>query len=119
MNDLGEAKAGDGGAINQLARQVGGALGRGDHRHRLRRRLHESRESAAKLSHARRERAAESIEEAQDVIAAAPEGVRGRLTDQVDQAFDVAARAGFGTCVALLLLAAAFAAITLPPGRPG
>ena len=27
MNDLGEAKAGDGGAINQLARQVGGALG--------------------------------------------------------------------------------------------
>src|SRR4029450_8780589 len=27
MNELGEAKAGDGGAINQLARQVGGALG--------------------------------------------------------------------------------------------
>ena len=27
MNDLGEEKAGDGGAVNQLARQVGGALG--------------------------------------------------------------------------------------------
>ena len=27
MDDLGEEKAGDGGAVNQLARQVGGALG--------------------------------------------------------------------------------------------
>jgi EmrB/QacA subfamily drug resistance transporter len=120
VNDLGEEKAGDGGAVNQLARQVGGALGVAIigtvfatvYSNRVDERLRD-------LSHASRDRAADSIEEARDVIAAAPEGVRGRLTDQVDQAFDVAARAGFGTCVALLLLAAAFAAATLPPRRPG
>jgi Na+/melibiose symporter-like transporter len=120
MNDLGEEKVGDGGAVNQLARQVGGALGVAIigtvfatvYTNRIDERLRD-------LSPARRDRAADSIEEARDVIAAAREGVRGRLTDQVDQAFDVAARAGFGTCVALLLLAAAFAAVTLPPGRPG
>jgi hypothetical protein len=44
--------------------------------------------------------------------------MRGRLTDQVDSAFDVAARFGFGTCVAILALAAIVAALTLPRYAP-
>jgi EmrB/QacA subfamily drug resistance transporter len=112
MNDVGEEKAGDGGAINQLARQVGGALGVAVigtvfatvYSDRIDSRLGE-------LSPARRDHAADSIEEARDVVGP-------QLTDQVDNAFDVAARAGFGTCVALLLLAAALAAATLPSRRP-
>ncbi len=44
-------------------------------------------------------------------------GLRDRVTDQIDQAFDVAARAGFATCVAILLVAAAVSALTLP-SRP-
>ena len=38
---------------------------------------------------------------------------------RVDDAFDVAARAGFGVCVAVLLLAAVLAAVALAPGRSG
>ena len=68
MNELGEAKAGDGGAINQLARQVGGALGvaiigtvfAAVYSDQIDAKL-------ARLTAARRERATESIEEAQDV----------------------------------------------------
>jgi len=119
MNDLGEDKAGDGGAVNQLARQVGGALGVAIigtvfatiYSNRIDDRLTD-------LAVRRRDSAANSIEQARDVIDRAREGLRGRLTEQVDQAFDVAARAGFGTCVAVLLLAAVVAALTLP-GRPG
>jgi EmrB/QacA subfamily drug resistance transporter len=120
MNDLGEEKAGDGGAVNQLARQVGGAMGVAIigtvfatvYSNRIDERLTE-------LSSARRDRASDSIEEARDVIDTVRESARGHLTDQVDQAFDVAARFGFATCVAILLLAAALAAITLPSGRAG
>jgi EmrB/QacA subfamily drug resistance transporter len=118
MNDLGEDKAGDGGAVNQLARQVGGALGVAIigtvfatvYTNRIDERL-------AELSQARRDRASDSIEEARDVIETVRVGLRGRLTDQVDQAFDVAARAGFATCVAILLLAAVVSAVTLPSRR--
>jgi EmrB/QacA subfamily drug resistance transporter len=120
MNDLGEEKAGDGGAVNQLARQVGGALGvaiigtvfAAVYTNRIDNRLRD-------LSSGQRDRASDSIEEARDVLDTVGGGVRGRLTDQVDQAFDIAARAGFGTCVAILLVAAAVAAITLTPGRSG
>jgi EmrB/QacA subfamily drug resistance transporter len=119
MNDLGEEKAGDGGAVNQLARQVGGAMGvaiigtvfAAVYTNRIDAELTE-------LSEAHRERASDSIEEARDVIDSVREGLRGRLTDQVDSAFDVAARAGFGTCVAILLVAAVLAAITLPRYAP-
>jgi MFS transporter, DHA2 family, multidrug resistance protein len=115
MNDLGEEKAGDGGAVNQLARQVGGALGvaiigtvfAAIYSNRIDDRL-------VDLSPARRDRASDSIEEARDVIDTLRAGVRGRLTDQVDSAFDVAARAGLGTCVAILAVAALVAALTLP-----
>ena len=85
MNDLGEEKAGDGGAVNQLARQVGGALGvaiigtvfAAVYTNRIDERLTD-------LSPAQRERASDSIEEARDVLDTLGAGPRGRLTDQVD-----------------------------------
>ena len=45
--------------------------------------------------------------------------MRGALLTRADDAFDVAARAGFGVCVAaLLLVAAVVAALALPsPAR--
>ena len=117
MNDLGDEKAGDGGAVNQLARQVGGALGvaligtvfAGVYTNRI--------DDLGGLSEPQRERAGESIEEARDVL----DGVGGALRDQlvvrVDDAYDVAARAGFGVCVGVLLVAAALAAVALSPER--
>jgi EmrB/QacA subfamily drug resistance transporter len=116
MNDLGKEKAGDGGAVNQLVRQVGGALGvaiigtvfAGVF-------SHEIEEKLGRLSAPQRGRATESIEEAHDVLRTVRQPLRGELVARVDDAFDLAARIGFGTCVAVLLLAAAVAAITLPP----
>ena len=114
MNDLGEEKAGDGGAVNQLARQVGGALGvaiigtvfAGAYANQI-------DEKLARLSESQRERATESIEEAHDVVAALPRPLRDELIPRVDDAFDLAARIGFGVCVAVLLLAATIAAFAL------
>jgi MFS transporter, DHA2 family, multidrug resistance protein len=116
MNDLGQEKAGDGGAVNQLVRQVGGALGvaiigtvfAGVFSSEIEQRL-------GRLSGPKRERATESIEEARDVLNTVRQPLRGKLVASVDDAFDLAARIGFGTCVAVLLLAAAVAALALPP----
>ncbi len=117
MDDLGDEKAGDGGAVNQLARQVGGALGvaiigtvfAGIYSNRI--------DELARLSQRQRARAAESIEEARDVV----DGVGGSLADQlvvrIDDAYDVAARAGFAVCIGVLLLAAVFAAFALATQR--
>jgi MFS transporter, DHA2 family, multidrug resistance protein len=118
MNALGEKKAGDGGAVNQLARQVGGALGvaivgtvfAGVYANQI-------DEKLAGLPAAQRERATESIEEARDVVADLRPALRDELTARVDDAFDLAARVGFGTCVAILLVAAAVAFVALPPDR--
>ena len=118
MNDLGEEKAGDGGAVNQLARQVGGALGvaiigtvfAGIY-------TNEIDEKLSRLALVERERAAESIEEARSVIGRAGGASRDVLFDRADDAFDVAARTGFGVCVVILLLAALFAAFALAPSR--
>jgi MFS transporter, DHA2 family, multidrug resistance protein len=118
MNDLGEAKAGDGGAVNQLSRQVGGALGvaiigtvfAGVYSNQI-------DEKLARLPGAHRDRATESIEEARDVVDGVRQPLRDQLIARVDDAFDLAARAGFGVCVAVLLLAAAIAAVALTPGR--
>jgi hypothetical protein len=118
MNDLGQEKAGDGGAVNQLARQVGGALGvaiigtvfAGVY-------SKEIEEKLGGLSEPRRARATESIGEARDVLDTVRQPLRGELVVRVDDAFDLAARIGFGTCVSVLLLAAAVAAIALPPGE--
>jgi predicted MFS family arabinose efflux permease len=118
MNDLGQEKAGDGGAVNQLVRQVGGALGvaiigtvfAGIY-------SNEIKEKLGRLNGPQRERATESIEEARDVLHTVRQPLRGELVPRVDDAFDLAARIGFGTCVAVLLLAAAVAAIALPPNE--
>jgi EmrB/QacA subfamily drug resistance transporter len=118
MNDLGEEKAGDGGAVNQLARQVGGALGvaiigtvfAGAYNNEIEEKLTE-------LSASQRGRATESIEEARDVLGELSAPARDQLTGRVDDAFDIAAGAGFAVCVGVLLLAAAFAAVALAPER--
>ena len=115
MNDLGEAKAGDGGAINQLARQVGGALGvaiigtvfAAVYTDQVDSKL-------TRLTAARRERATESIEEAQDVAREVGRPMRELVLTQSDDAFDLAARTGFGVCAGLLLVAAVAAALALP-----
>jgi MFS transporter, DHA2 family, multidrug resistance protein len=117
MNDLGDEKAGDGGAVNQLARQTGGALGvalvgtvfAGAYTNRI--------DELDGLTSAQRERAGESIEEARDVVEALQGPMRAELVTRIDDAFDVAARMGFGVCVGVLLLAAALAALALAPDR--
>jgi EmrB/QacA subfamily drug resistance transporter len=118
MNDLGDDKAGDGGAVNQLARQVGGALGvaivgtvfAGVYGNQI-------DEKLARLSGSQRDRAAESIEEARDVVDVASQPLRDQLIVRVDDAFDIAARIGFGVCVGVLLLAAAVAVAALASDR--
>jgi MFS transporter, DHA2 family, multidrug resistance protein len=118
MNDLGEEKAGDGGAVNQLSRQVGGALGvaivgsvfAAVYTNQV-------DEKLARLRAAESERATESIEEARDVIVGVRPALREVLTTRVDDAFDVAARAGFGVCVGILLMAAAVTAACLSSDR--
>jgi EmrB/QacA subfamily drug resistance transporter len=118
MNDLGEEKAGDGGAVNQLARQAGGALGvaiigtafAGVYANQI-------DEKLARLPQAQRDRATESIEEARAVLEGVRPALRDELTARVDDAFDLAVRVGFGTCVAFLLLAAVVAAACLAPER--
>jgi EmrB/QacA subfamily drug resistance transporter len=117
MNDLGEEKAGDGGAVNQLARQVGGALGvaligtvfAGIYAARV--------DELSSLDAAQRSRAGESIEEARDVVDSAAVTAQHSLSASVDHAFDVAARAGFGVCVGVLVVAALIAAVLLAPRR--
>ena len=117
MNDLGEEKAGDGGAVNQLARQAGGALGvaligtvfAGVYTNRI--------DELNGLSSRQIARAGESIEEARDVVDGVRPPLRDQLTARIDDAFDVAARAGFGVCVGVLLLAAVLAAFALAPER--
>lgn len=114
MDDLGEEKAGDGGAVNQLARQVGGALGvaiigsvfAGVYADRVDFRL-------ASLSQSARDRAGESIEEARDVVSGTGGALHEQLLGRIDDSFDVAARVGFGVAVGLLLLAAVVAAVML------
>jgi DHA2 family multidrug resistance protein-like MFS transporter len=114
MDDLGEEKAGDGGAVNQLARQVGGALGvavlgsvfAGVYANRIDFRL-------AALSHPARDRAAESIEEARDVVSGSGGALHQQLLARIDDSFDVAARVSFGVAVALLLVAAVVSAVSL------
>lgn len=113
MNDLGTAKAGDGAALNQVARQVGGALGVaivgsmfaaiyaadiGD----------DSRVPAA---------AKESIEDATETASHLQGAARIDLLDDAVASFDVAARWGLAVCIVVLAIAAAGAAIGLSNGR--
>ena len=71
----------------------------------------------ARLSQRQRARAAESIEEARDVVNGVGGGLADQLVVRIDDAYDVAARAGFAVCIAVLLLAAVFAAFALASRR--
>jgi len=105
MNDLGTEKAGDGAAVNQVARQVGGALGVAIVGSVF------AAVYAAELSDDRGVPAAaqESIEEATDVASRLGGAARVDLLGDAIAAFDVAARWGLAICLAVVLLAGAAA----------
>jgi EmrB/QacA subfamily drug resistance transporter len=109
MNDLGLEKAGDGAAVNQLARQVGGALGVANVG---------SVFAAVYAGQVTQDggvpaAADESIEAATRIASGLHGAARAQLLDDALAAFDVAARWGLTVCMAALLLAAAGAAIGL------
>jgi predicted MFS family arabinose efflux permease len=118
MDDVGEAKAGDGGAVNQLARQVGGALGVAIVGSMFAA-IYTSQIDGAltSLPASLRDQAGESIEHARDVVATADPASQAQLLAQVDNSFDVAARAGFAVAIAALLLGAVASAIGLRTRR--
>jgi predicted MFS family arabinose efflux permease len=96
MNDLGVEKAGDGAAVNQLSRQVGGALGVA---------IVGSVFAAVYAARVDDDRAAESIEHASDVAARLAPAPRAELLTLAVDSFDAAARAGIGACLAAMVLA--------------
>ena len=116
MNALGTEKAGDGAAVNQGARQVGGALGVaivGSVFGAI---------YAAEIADDERVPAAatESIEQATDVANRLNGAASVDLLNDAVASFDVAARWGLAVCMAVILLAAASVAIGLsrvPPAK--
>ena len=114
MNDLGVGKAGDGAAVNQLARQVGGALGvaiigslfAAIYAGRV---TDDSGVPAA---------AEESIEEATDIAARLHGAARADLLHDAVTSFDVATRWGLAVCMVVVLLSAVSAALTLSGENP-
>jgi DHA2 family multidrug resistance protein-like MFS transporter len=122
MNDLPAARAGHGSAANQLARQVGGALGiaaigtlsaalyAADVRDRL-----------AGFDAGVRDAARSSIGHAEDAAATLAPDAAARLLAAGDAAFDSGARAGLLVAAIALLLASAFVAVAIrgepPAGR--
>jgi predicted MFS family arabinose efflux permease len=103
MNDLGVEKAGDGAAVNQLTRQIGGALGVA---------IVGSVFAAIYAARLPDEHpvARESIEDAADVAAGLPAVAGADLLEEAVASFDAAARWGLAVCMGVLLLAAARAA---------
>jgi EmrB/QacA subfamily drug resistance transporter len=114
MNDLGTEKAGDGAAVNQVARQVGGALGVAIVGSVF------AAVYAAQVSDDSGvpDAATESIEEATDVANRLPGAARADLLNDAIAGFDVAARWGLAICLAVVLLAAAAVALGLSRGSP-
>jgi EmrB/QacA subfamily drug resistance transporter len=114
MNDLGLEKAGDGAAVNQLARQVGGALGVAIVGSVF------AAIYAAKVADGGGVPAAaeESIEDATDVASSLPGATRVDLLNDAVTSFDVAARWGLAVCMAAVLVSAAGAAIGLSRVSP-
>jgi EmrB/QacA subfamily drug resistance transporter len=109
MDELGVEKAGDGAAVNQVARQVGGALGVA-----IVGSVFAAIYAAQVTGHGRVPAAAEeSIEDATDIATRLHGAVRVDLLHHAVTSFDVAARWGIAVCMATLLLSAACAAIAL------
>jgi DHA2 family multidrug resistance protein-like MFS transporter len=93
MNDCGLEKAGDGAAVNQLSRQVGGALGVAIIGSVF------AAVYAAKVDH---DSAAESLEHARDAAAKLPAPQRADLLTLAISSFDDAARAGIAVCLVFM-----------------
>jgi EmrB/QacA subfamily drug resistance transporter len=109
MNDLGLEKAGDGAAVNQLARQVGGALGVA-----IVGSVFAAIYAAQVTDDPRAPAAAEeSIEDATEVASRLHGAARVELLDDAVASFDVAARWGLAVCMAVVLLSAVGAAVGL------
>jgi MFS family permease len=114
MNDVGTEKAGDGAAVNQVARQVGGALGVAIVGSVF------AAVYAAEISEDTRVPAVatESIEDATDVANRLHGAARADLVNDAVASFDVAARWGLAVCMAGLLLGAVSAAVGLSRAPP-
>jgi hypothetical protein len=114
MNDLGLEKAGDGAAVNQLARQVGGALGVA---------IVGSVFAAIYAAEVANDggvaaAAKESIEDATDLASRLHGIARVDLLHDAITSFDVASHWGLAVCMATVLLSAAGAAIGLTGVTP-
>jgi MFS transporter, DHA2 family, multidrug resistance protein len=109
MDELGVEKAGDGAAVNQVARQVGGALGVA-----IVGSVFAAIYAAQVTGDGRVPAAAEeSIEDATDIATRLHGAARVDLLHRAVTSFDVAAHWGIAVCMATVLLAAACAAIGL------
>jgi EmrB/QacA subfamily drug resistance transporter len=101
MNDLGVEKAGDGAAVNQLARQVGGALGVA---------IIGSVFAAVYAANVGHDSAAESLEHARDVAAGLSGAARTDLLALAIDSFDSAAQAGIAVCLGVMVASVVVAA---------
>jgi EmrB/QacA subfamily drug resistance transporter len=109
MNDLGSEKAGDGAAVNQLARQIGGALGVaiiGS----VFAAIYAAEVSAGGDVPAAAE---ESIEDATDLAGRLHGAAGADLLNDAVTSFDVAAGWSFAVCMGIVLVSAATAAAAL------
>jgi Na+/melibiose symporter-like transporter len=113
MNDVGTAKAGDGAAVNQVARQVGGALGVA---------IVGSVFAAVYSAEISADRvpgvAGESIQDATESADRLHGAARADLLTDAVASFDVAARWGLAVCMAVVLLGAVSAAVGLSRTPP-
>jgi hypothetical protein len=112
MDDVGLDKAGDGAAVNQLARQVGGALGVA-----IVGSVFAAVYTALVTQDGPPAAAEESLQHAIDVAAGLHGTARVDLLRDAVTSFDVAARWGLVACMAAVLLAAAGVAAGLSGAR--
>jgi EmrB/QacA subfamily drug resistance transporter len=113
MNDLSAAQAGYGSSANQLARQVGGALGVAAVGTVSAVVYADDMRSLSGFDASVRELAGGSIGNAEDAAAQLGPAAAARLLDAADAAFDSGARAGLAVAAGALLLASLFVAVAL------